>query len=409
MKYKDLLMISMMGGIFATTLNGKDLLACPFNPSEKSARGIVGTKKLSSETMYKRFKKAVNYETMHPRFKEIVEQNQDKYRYWVVDKACMYYNDNDVGFGIYEQAGRLYLYRSRFYGDDEAWSYPKEPALNPDTKKPWISLTAQELKTAMRGSKQKLNDEEQLFLKDLLAIVNENFHYYYGMQLVDLEREKKVDKAKLMGKFIPDKMLLFDKHTEMLDLSGYTAQQIDIYKKIGHPIYSYDGLVNHTRPLDIGSNCGGHGVITTGFKAGFNFSVSYFNQVSPNEVDPSYRARHAQVWMIVPGFTEFMKKLESLMAEKGVNVRSPSLNKTAMQKALYLLYSKTKAYTDQVMTHPYVLESKVVSSRFEKKVDRVCDIVPLSKKGGVKAKSASRKKVSSKTKRTTRSAKDRER
>lgn len=69
MKYKELLMLSLLWSISMSTLGARDLLACEFNPSERSATGILGSRQISIPAMYRRFTEARNYETMHPVFR----------------------------------------------------------------------------------------------------------------------------------------------------------------------------------------------------------------------------------------------------------------------------------------------------------------------------------------------------
>ena len=240
MKCKSLLLIlSVLWAVCSSTLEARDLLACEYNPSERTVSGRLGTRKRSVPAMYSRYKKASNYEHVHPAFKALIEQNCKNYRDY--GGRCLLYLNEEDGFGLYETGGTILLYRSRVFADDAAWTYQKEPAINPQTDRPWIELSASELRAVNRGNKV-MDEPDQEFLRDVLAILNENFHYYYGMQLVDLGRDPEVDRAQLMGKFIPSKILLFDKQVDLFDLSNYSAKQTDLYRTLGHPIYNYEGI-----------------------------------------------------------------------------------------------------------------------------------------------------------------------
>lgn len=385
MKCKSLLLLlSVLWAVCSSTLESRDLLACEYNPSERTVSGRLGTRKRSVPTMYSRYKKASNYEDVHPAFKALIEQNRKNYRDYG-GRSLLYLNEED-GFGLYETGGTILLYRSRFFGDDAAWTYQKEPAINPQTDRPWIELSASELKTVMRGGK-KMDEPDQEFLKDVVSILNENFHYFYGMQLVDLGRDPNVDPAQLMGKFVPTKFFLFDKEVDMLNLSNYSARQTDLYRALGHPVYNYEGFFHPELKLGIGSNCGGRGIISVPFRIPPGISVVYHNQACPNEVNPSLAARSEQVYYTSQILTKMMEGLEKICAERGVNLRSQSANKTPLARALYLVYKKTDKYVEALVSHEYISQSRNTNA-LEEGVNHLYDVIPI--KGLYEARSSSR-------------------
>lgn len=373
MKCKSLLLLlSVMWAFCSSTLEARDLLVCEYNPSERTVSGRLGTRKRSVPAMYSRYKKASNYEDVHPAFKALIEQNRKNCREYA-GRSLLYLNEED-GFGLYETGGTILLYRSRFFGDDAAWTYQKEPAINPQTDRPWIELSASELKTVMRGG-QKMDEPNQQFLKDVLSILNENFHYFYGMQLVDLGRDPNVDPAQLMGKFVPSKFFLFDKQVDLLDLSNYSAQQTGLYRRLGHPIYNYEGIFHPETKLGIGSNCGGRGIISVPLRIPESMSVVYHNQACPNEVNPSLAARSDQVYYTSQMLTKMMEGLEQVCAERGVNL-SQSANKTPLARALYLVYKKTDKYVEVLVSHEYISQSKNTNA-LEEGVNHLYDVIPI--------------------------------
>ncbi len=385
MKCKSLLLLlSVMWAVCSSTLEARDLLVCEYNPSERTVSGRIGTRKRSVPAMYSRYKKASNYEDVHPAFKALIEKNKNNYREYA-GRSLLYLNEED-GFGLYETGGTILLYRSRFFGDDAAWTYQKEPAINPQTDRPWIELSASELRAVNRGNKV-MDEPDQEFLRDVLSILNENLHYYYGMQLVDLGRDPNVDPAQLMGKFIPSKILFFDKHVDLLDLSNYSAQQTDLYRTLGHPIYNYEGIFHPETKLGIGSNCGGRGIISVPLRIPESISVVYHNQACPNEVNPSLAARSGQVYYTSEILTKMMEGLEKICAERGVNLRSQSANKTPLARALYLVYKKTDKYVEVLVSHEYISQSKNTNA-LEEGVNHVYDVIPI--KGLYEARSSSR-------------------
>ena len=386
MKCKSLLLLlSVMWAVCSSTLEARDLLACEYKPSARVSNGRFGSKKLTPIAIRRRYLEADNYATIHPVFKEWIEQNKANYRYLASGESLLYVNDED-GIGIYEKGGHIFLYRTRFFGDDQAWEYQKEPAINPQTDRPWIELSASELKTVMRGGK-KMDEPDQEFLKDVLSILNENFHYFYGMQLVDLGRDPNVDPAQLMGKFTPSKILFFDKYVDLLDLSNYSAQQTDLYRTLGHPIYNYEGIFHPETKLGIGSNCGGRGIITVPLRIPESMSVVYHNQACPNEVNPSLGARSQQVFHVSVALTYMMKGLEQICAERGVNLRSQSANKTPLARALYLVYKKTDKYVEALVSHEYISQSRNTHA-LEEGVNHLYDVIPI--KGLYDGRSSSR-------------------
>ena len=373
-----------MWGVCASTLESRDLLACEYNPSERTVSGRLGTRKRSVPAMYNRYREASNYDNVHPAFKALIEQNRNNYREYG-GRSLLYLNEED-GFGLYETGGTILLYRSRFFGDDAAWTYQKEPAINPQTDRPWIELSASELRAVNRGNKV-MDEPDQEFLRDVLSILNENFHYFYGMQLVDLGRDPNVDPAQLMGKFLPAKIFLFDQQVDLLDLSNYSAQQTDLYRTLGHPVYNYEGFFHPGTKLGIGSNCGGRGIISVPLRIPESMEVVYHNQACPNEVNPSLGARAEQVFHTSVALNLMMEGLEKICAERGVNLRSQSANKTPLARALYLVYKKTDKYVEALVSHEYISQSRNTNA-LEEGVNHLYDVIPI--KGLYDGRSSSR-------------------
>ena len=220
-----------------------------------------------------------------------------------------------------------------------------------------------------------MDEPDQQFLKDVLSILNENFHYYYGMQLVDLGRDPNVDRAQLIGKFVPPKTILFGKNIDALDLSDYSAQQASLYRTLGHPIYSYEGLAN-SGILGIGSDCGGKGISTVTIVNDFYVSFAFFNQPSPEDINPSLVSRGAQLVNAPAVLREMMEGLEQVIQQKGGNVRTLSMNKTPLTRALCLTYQKANRYVEELINHSYVANA-IGMYAIEEGVNHVYDVVPI--------------------------------
>ena len=380
-----LLLLSVMWAVCSSTLESRDLLACEYNPSERTVSGRLGTRKISVPAMYSRYKKASNYDDVHTAFKALIEQNRNNYRY-MAGQSLLYLNEED-GFGLYESGGKIWLYRTRVFADDAAWTYQKEPAINPQTDRPWIELSASELRAVNRGNKV-MDEADQEFLRDVLAILNENFHYYYGMQLVDLGRDPEVDRAQLMGKFLPIKFSLYGEQIDMLDSANYTDQQTNLYRALGHPIYNYEGLISPKMNTGgIGSNCGGRGVSYMVLNDHTSMDLVYYNQACANEVNPSVAARARQVFNVSVALTNMMKGLEQICEERGVNLRSQSANKTPLTRALYLVYKKTDKYVEALVSHEYISQSQNKDG-FEEGINHLYDAIPI--RGLYEGRSSSR-------------------
>ncbi len=374
MKIRYILMLWALWVSCLPQSDARDILTCPYNPAPKTVSGRIGTRRVTAEAMYRRYREASNYDDVHPAFKALIEKNRDNYRFMTY-YSLLYLNEDD-GIGLYEQGGKILLYRSRVFGDDAAWEYEKEPAINPETGRPWIELTDAEWKKITKGNSGLTEPDEQ-FLNDVLAILNENFHYFYGMKLIDLGRDRKLDKAQLMGKFIPTKFLLSGKQIDMLNLSAYTEQQVSLYRRLGHPVYTYEGLISPKMKVGIGSNCMNRGISWMPFIDHTYANMVYFLNACPNEINPSMAARSSQIHNVSFSLEYMVSQLEEIVEERGGNVRTQSQNKTALARALYLVYKKTKQYVEAVTTHEYVLTS-LEKYELGKGVNHLYDVVPIS-------------------------------
>lgn len=395
MRLKALLVLTMLWG--ASAAEARDLLSCEYKPSERVSSGRFGCKRKSPSTIYRLYKAADNYDAIHPVFKKWIEKNKKNYRYLRSGESLLYVNDED-GIGIYEKCGHIYLYRTRFFGDDQAWKYQKEPAINPETGRPWIELSDAEWREVKSGN-AGMDEPDALFFSDVLAILNENFHYFYGMQLVDLGRDPNVDKAQLMGKFPPKKCFVFDKNVDWLDLSDYSEQQASLYRTLGHPVYSYEKILPDTPILGIGSDCGGKGLVGVSYAEDESRDFSFHNQVNPDDVNPSRYARTYQVYVAPYELSRVMDRLKKLCEERGVNLRTFSANKTPLTRALYFTYHKTEKYVGELVTHPYVTENCLDGRlNIEENVNHLYEVVPIEGLIGARSSRKNGKGTSSKSK-----------
>lgn len=372
-------------------------MACPYDPrierTEREQEDVDLYARLRAPQIRQRVTKARMYDEMHPTIREWVD-NYRKHYFQDSPKSVVLYNDNENGIQIrmYSQASNkenalIVFARTKFFEDDVLWEYKKEPAINPQTGRPWIELSASELRTAMRGGK-KMDEPDQQFLKDVLSILNENFHYFYGMQLVDLGRNPDLNPEELIGKIIPQKVVAYGEHVDMFDMTDKSEQQISIYRALGHPIYALGPLLEPKSKYGGGcSHCGGKGVVGAYLKSGLRYEIVYFNQVKVSEVYPSSLARAAQM-VAAPEYLDLtLKGFQKLCEERGVNLSQQSMNKTPLARALYLVYHKTNRYVEELSKHPYVANS-FSTHKIEEGVNHLYDVVPI--KGLYEEKSSSR-------------------
>ena len=392
------LLLAAFWAFFMPTLEGKNLLTCPYDPridkNEFEQNGMESHGKLRAPQIRQRVTKARMYGEMHPTIREWVD-NYRKHYFQDSPSSVVLYNDNENGIQIrmYHQASNkenalIVFARTRFNEDDAAWEYKKEPAINPQTGRPWIELSESEWRVVPRGN-QVMDEPDQLFLKDVLSILNENFHYYYGMQLVDLGRNPYLNPEELIGKIIPARILLFDEHANMVLGENCSDQQASLWRTLGAPVYSYGDIIDPEYNFrGTCSHCGGKGVVSIYLKSGFLLTVPYYNQVITEEVRPSYWSRGAQIAQAPYFLQKTMEGLERICKERGVNLRTQSQNKTPLTRALFWVYKKTNGYVHELVENEYVEASKNEHNSFEAEVNHMYEVVPI--KGLYEEKSSSR-------------------
>lgn len=256
---------------------------------------------------------------------------------------------------------------------EEAWTHTKEPAVNPHTGRPWICLTPTEQKKVERlGS--PLSDKDALFLQDVQDIINENFHYFYGMAYVRPE-EQGISNEQLLAKIIPEKSLLFDKLALYL-CPDATPQQRRLYSTLGHPIYSYKNLTMpkaRTHPLCIWDGLTSSTITAVNFQAGCRRRVDYFQNPCFGKTtglnsdwttytttleqehlfieNSNYYYQHGQYCVL--SFPEMLRGLRELCEEHGGNADMESANSSALNLSLYYLYKRTELYCNTIILHLY--------------------------------------------------------
>lgn len=404
-------------------LEARDVFAAEYNPRtelREDERQLIdrvrylypdSTDKSSTE-IQRLFQSSEAYKILQPTVKKWINSNTENYQPDGYKQYLLYLQD-EVGIRVVFQdtkEGRFWIERDRFYPDNAAYSYKKEPAINPATKKPWIQLPASTLKKIVRQTGQKFSAEDKAFLKDVLMILNENFHYFYGMEFVRLS-ERNIERESLVGKFSPRRRLLFGDHTPYVMEGDETEQQKEIHHYLGHPIYSYDNLVDPDYRIKSSSICNARGTTHIRLKTGQMTQVVYWVDLDMKRVLPDLDSRMAAVGNAAYSLPIMLNNLAKLCAEKGVDLTDKKANKTPLTRALFEIHETTKLYVDAVANHEYVKQSAMQDSLRRGDARRLCDVVPLPNLGSSDTQTQSKKKVSTKKKKTTttRRSKDRQR
>lgn len=261
----------------------------------------------------------------------------------------------------------------------------------------------------MRQTGQKFSAEDKAFLKDVLMILNENFHYFYGMEFVRLS-ERNIERESLVGKFSPRRRLLFGDHTPYVMEGDETDQQKEIHHYLGHPIYSYDNLVDPDYRMKGTSICNARGTTYIRLKTGQTTQIVYWVDLDMKRVVPNLDSRMAAVGNAAYSLPIMLNNLAKLCAEKGVDLTNKKANKTPLTRALFEIHETTKLYVDAVANHEYVKKSTRMDSVIGD-ARRLSDVVPLPNPESSDTPTQSKKKVSTKKKKTTttRRSKDRQR
>lgn len=291
--YSRLVSLSALGIFAAQVLPAKEVLSAEYNPTmENNALDERLLNKWSSEItathadIVKWAQNAENYKRMHPKLKNFLDKNKDAYKA-VSSVSYILYRDNTAGFQIKMQHedgydGALFLNRTYFNApEDAAWEYKQTPPVNPKTKKPWIDLSKEEIRQIIKETKQTFSKEDVSYLKDLMSILSENFHFYYGEQFVTTDKIK--DPSALIGKYRPMKTLMYAAFDDFLP--DEPAQKRELSQKLGRPLYHFHKGFDATIPLGYSGNCYGHATVELRMKDGQVHSVTYWNQVSGQDVN----------------------------------------------------------------------------------------------------------------------------
>lgn len=286
------------------TVSAKEVLSAKFAPTTvltdsdkviKSAYLKKGAQlDKTPDDIYALVKNSPDYKTMHPTLKGWVEKNKGNF-FQISPDDFILYRDADVGveisFVVNSETGESALYFNRRHfksPEDAAWEYKQTPAINPQTKKPWIEFGEQEMQQILDETKQEISLEDKVFLTDLLSILNENFHFYYGEEFV-LLKGKIQDKSNLLGKYQPFKMLVYDFFDDFLPAES--EQKRALSQKLGRAAYQVYKVLDNSKMWGITMCFPNKGAVVVRLKDGQPVILDYWNQVSPEAVDEGFAER----------------------------------------------------------------------------------------------------------------------
>ena len=94
MKYKNLLLLSAFWAFLMPTLEGKNLLACPYDPrtqkTEFEQQGVNVFGKLTAAQIRQRVVRSRMYDTMHPTIREWVDGYRKNYFHDSAESVVLY-------------------------------------------------------------------------------------------------------------------------------------------------------------------------------------------------------------------------------------------------------------------------------------------------------------------------------
>lgn len=362
-KFKKLISFSLMGMLMTQVVSAKEVLKANYHPTMEerlpadNKRLVGGNVTVTRDDVINWLQGLHRYKEMHPKLKKHVDQNKDNYR---IDTNMHYilYRDNDAGYEIvmkHEDDQNFIALNRTYFRDpeDAAWDYKQTSAVNPKTKKPWISLDKKDIQLITKNTQQKLSEDDKAYLKDLLSILNENFHFLYGEKFVTMDNVK--DPYEVLGKYQPPRLLIYDGFDDFLPPES--DQKRELSKQLGRPLYHFYQGFDGSEPLNMSSNCLDKASVKVKLKDGRVYMLTYCHAVRKKDIDVNYQIRAVQVWLPKLCLEDMAVNLMNLMQEKGVDVNTLEGNSTPLTQALYLINLKTQNYIYTVVNSRYVLES----------------------------------------------------
>ncbi|MBT9449444.1 hypothetical protein ICN84_05065 [Akkermansia glycaniphila] len=367
-KYSQLALWSIFSVLMIQSLSAKEVLSADFKPTTVLLESdeIVIQKNLArgekldktNDDIYSIVKDGSDYKTMHPKLKEWIDKNKDNFKQ-ISPEHFVLYRDDDVGaelnvnFNPTTKKRSIYFNRVYFKNpEDSAWQYTQTPAINPKTKKPWFPFEKSDVQRIEKVTKQKFSKEDASYLIDLLSILNENFHFYYGEEFVSLKGKIK-DKSTLMGKYHPLKVLAYGAFDEFLPPES--EQKRELSTKLGRAVYPFYKMIDNSKMFRGTANCGEKGTVTVHLKDGQTAVLRYWNQINPKDIHIGASEWSTQIGNAKYNLEQLSKRLMDLVQEKGVDVLDEKANKTPLTLALYQINLKVQNDLEAVITNEYLV------------------------------------------------------
>ncbi|MFI3244772.1 MAG: ankyrin repeat domain-containing protein, partial [Akkermansia sp.] len=245
-----------------------------------------------------------------------------------------------------------------------SYQLPKTPAVNPKTKQPWISISSEKVKDILSECGGKLSKEEIAYVKQLQYILNDNIHYFYGEQFVDLFGMSETERYKLSGRYAPVKLLMFDAFDSILPAEATQRRELSRY--LGRPIYQLHKAWDIEKTAWEFPSSGAIStyitkrlVLKDGQKLG---TVWYTASLRAAYIDPNHGLRLGQLGYVHVSLGQMSRGLLQLLEDNGVDAYDDKNNKTAMGKILFYLNAKTQNYINVICACDYAGNKDFLSS-----------------------------------------------
>ncbi len=337
--------------------------------------------------------KCTNYSSMNPKLRGFIDRNASNYetisRPFAATEAYSLYRDVDAGFEIRMTANKgaklLYLLRLTFLdAEDMAWKFVQTPAINPKTGQQWIDLNADELQQIATDTGKDFSRKEKAYLNDVLAVVNQNFHFIYGEKFGTTDKIK--DDNQLIGKWLPPRVLMFNSFNDFLPREPKQKRKISSF--LGRPLYEVNkGVATNT---GISYELGNKGLTGTAqhvhLKDKQVIDIPFLSLVSVKNMKImaltlKFTILKDQLRSTLICATNFSQGLNKLMEHKKVDVCNEQANTTPLTRALYLVNLKTQNYLFAILSEPAIAQFEPTKDRYfrsvSEKVELPSDLIPI--------------------------------
>ncbi len=189
----------------------------PFNPTttEEIPAALRIPKRIlqkSTNHIYNALKNSPDWIDLNKELKAKILKNRNNFAQVSFDMYSFYWDKENgvhiVGGGL--KSPSIHFQRTKLnYPEDMAFELQRTAAINKNTKRPYFELTPQFLQTLETQTNTQLSTEQRHWLNDYAAVLNENFHFFYGERFFWFHDViKEVEYRNLMGRYYPIKFFL---------------------------------------------------------------------------------------------------------------------------------------------------------------------------------------------------------